>query len=315
MNKVELRKPAEIEEYLRRNLEQRKLPDCFLYVGNGGAENWLDLERSDGFQVASRLTQLLETHASTIADLMPVDGDLVSIGVGDGQKERLLLEALLPDWRAQYVAVDVSSNLVDAALNTVADFDIDAQGVVAFCEDLPELHDFWHSPVTLCLLGNNFCNYHPDDLLERVSAELSPEDLFLFDAHLRPQIPDGEEEWHRRVEDAYGSERNARFNIWPLVEHGMAPEACRFDIGLVRAETPMGMTYRTQKSIHVLKPGKLVFNDGDFQLDAGEEVEMGFTYKYTFEHLRGLLDAEGFEIVQDFCDENGENTLLLVQTC
>ena len=313
MTKTRLRTPHEIEKRLRQNLQRRKLPDCFLYVGDSGAQNWLDLEQSADFTVASRLTELLSENVETIAGALPEPCDLVSIGVGDGQKERILLESLLPEWNGCYVPVDVSSELVDAALETVSNLDVEAKGIVAFFQDLRDLTKYWSSPACLCLLGNNFCNYHPEELLGTVSSEMRHDDLFLFDAHLRPDTSSSEQAWRRRVENAYGSEKNARFNVWPLIEHGMAPEACRFDIGLVQTQTAAGLTYRTQKEVLVLEPSILVFEDGEVELSAGEMIEMGFTYKYTLNQLHDLIAARKWRIVHEFCDEDRENALFLVE--
>lgn len=311
MKKVELRTPAELETSLYRHLKQRQLPDCFLYIGESGAKNWTSLEQSEDFPVASRLTELLRGDADTIAETVPESGDLVSVGTGNGRKERLLLEAMLPDWNGRYVAIDVSSGLVDEALETVDDLEVDATGCVAFCGDLPQLREHWDSSFLLCLLGNNFCNYHPGELLDELRSELGPGDLLLFDAHLQPRDAAEEDQWRQRIQEAYGSEQNARFNLWPLIEHGAATDACQFEIGLIRTETKAGTTYRTRKVIRVQKPTTLDFAGDRIELDADEVIEMGYTYKYTAEHLRSLLDAHGWKVIDEFQDGQTENILLL----
>jgi len=312
-SKVELYTPQELEESLYRHLRQREMPDCFLYTGQSGAQNWLDLEQSEDFPVASSLTELLRRNADSIAAAMPKGCDLVSIGVGDGSKERLLLEALAPDFGARYVAIDVSSDLVDTALRRVDDLEVDARGYVAFCGDLADLRPRWDSPFLLCLLGNNFCNYEPEELLNRVHAELSRQDMFLLDAHLRPEGEEALEEWRREIDDAYGSQKNVRFNLWPLIEHGIDPDACRFDIGLIQVQTPAGKAYRTRKQIRVLESATLTFGDRTIELDSGEVIEMGFTYKYTVDQLRELLETAGFSVAKEFRDEGAEHTLMLAK--
>ncbi|MEF8787540.1 MAG: L-histidine N(alpha)-methyltransferase, partial [Planctomycetota bacterium] len=253
-------------------------------------------------------------NADTIAAETPGGCDLVSIGAGDGEKERLLLESLLPDFNARYIPVDVSSELVDRALERVDGLDVDARGYVAFCEDLPDLRPRWDTPFLLCLLGNNFCNYHPEELLQRVLSQMSREDLFLVDAHLRPEGEEAIEEWRRKIDDAYGSQKNIRFNLWPLFEHGADPEACRFDIGLTEVETPVGSTYRTRKHIRILEPTTLSFGDRAIDLEEGEVIEMGFTYKYTAAQFRDLLASAGFSAVKQFRDDDGEHALILAET-
>ena len=312
-SKAEFYTSQDLEDSLYRHLQRRQLPDCFLYTGQSGAQTWLDLEQSEDFPVASSLTNLLSHHVDSIAAEMPTGCDVVSIGVGAGSKERLLLEALLPDFEARYIAVDVSSELVDRALETVDDLDVDARGVVAFFEDLPDLRPRWDSPFLLCLLGNNFCNYHPDELLQNIFSQLSQEDLFLVDAHLRPEGREAIERWSREIDSAYGSERNARFNLQPLLTRGMDRAACDFNIGLTEVQTSAGSACRTRKHIRIREHSTLAFGNKIIELEPGETIEMGFTYKYTKAQLRELLASAGFRVVMGFRDGEGEHALVLVE--
>ena len=315
MNIVYLYTAQQLEDALYENLRQRRMPDCFLYMGNSGAENWLDLEQSQDFTVASRLTELLARNVDGIAGALPDSLDVVTVGAGDGRKERRLLQALLAGGTIRYTVIDVSSKLVGAALQTAEDLEVEKLGIVAFWEDLPKLRRYWDSPFLLGLLGNNFSNYRPEQLLELVSSQMNEDDYFLFDAHLHPGEAAREDQWRMEVEEAYGSEKNARFNMWPIISHGADPRACRFNIALTEVETSAGSVYRTHKEIRILKPITLEFGDEKLELAEGEVIEMGFTYKYTLDTLRKLLAAEGFNTVKEFCDERAENALLLVKTC
>lgn len=179
MNRVELVTEDVLEARLLRCLEERHMPDCFLYLGESGVRNWLTLSASEAFPVAERLTCLLKESIPSIARHVPGRFDLVSIGVGGGEKERIMLEALTGQHDVSYVAVDISGGMVDEALRTVKGIDVGKTGVVAFLEDLGRLRRLWRSPVLLCLLGNNFCNYEPDGVLDAVHRELGPDDLLL----------------------------------------------------------------------------------------------------------------------------------------
>jgi len=310
---IELVTRNELEGRLKDCLEQRQMPDYFLYLDDSGVRNWLTLDSSEEFPVASRLADLLRQNLPSIAQHLSGRFDLVSIGVGSGEKERMLLEALIQRGVTKYFAVDISSQMVDKALNTVADIAVAKTGLVAFLEDLARLRHFWNCPVLLCLLGNNFCNYEPDYLLEIVHDQLEPDDLFLFDCHLFPTQQEGEEPEREQVERIYHSEPNVRFNIDPLVQRGLDQNSCVFHLEILPMETSLGTTYKTNKWIQILKDTAISCGPNQVLFAAGDIIHMGFTYKYTCQQVQDYLQQYGFQKVELFLSLDGDNLLALIQ--
>ncbi|MBE0537379.1 MAG: L-histidine N(alpha)-methyltransferase [Phycisphaerae bacterium] len=303
MEKIELVTDEALEADLARCLSRRRLPDCFLYTGAGGAEKWLTLDGSATFPIAARLTELL---AASLGDLQKHWGprhNLVSVGIGSGQKERLILQEMSRESRRCYWCVDVSGALVDIALTAVADLEVDAIGVVAYMEDLDALKRLWREPVVLCLLGNNFCNYEPDVLLGAVAEALGEEDRFLFDCHLLEE--------NDMLNPAYTSGLNAEFNARPLVARGLAETGFAFHIALVARQISVGRTYRTRKWLEIKKESRVAADGREIRLRAGEDIEMGFTYKFESGQVEALLKRCGFCILEQWFSPARENVLIL----
>ena len=84
-----------MEERLCKCLKNHELPDYLLYTGTGGAKNWLKLDESETFPVARQLKIILENNIASIVRFIPSGMSLVSVGVGSGEKERILLEELI----------------------------------------------------------------------------------------------------------------------------------------------------------------------------------------------------------------------------
>lgn len=311
LSKIELITRESLEFRLHKCLEQRQMPDCFLYLDEPGVENWLNLSNSEDFPVAARLTDLLRQNLDSIARHIWGRFDIVSIGVGNGEKEQMLLETLTPRCKLSYYAVDISSQMVDEALSTVDDIDINKTGIVAFLEDLPSLRQFWNSPVLLCLLGNNFCNYEPDFLLELVHQQLELDDLFLFDCHLLPF--EGEGLGTEKVERIYRSKLNVRFNVDPLVRRGLDLGNCVFHLELLPIETNSGSVYRTKKWLEIRKDTTLSCGSNQISLAAGDAISLGFTYKYTRSQVEDYLSRHGFQTLEGFVSSEGENLLILTR--
>jgi uncharacterized SAM-dependent methyltransferase len=302
-----------LERRLKRHLDRRELPDSFLYVGTQGARNWLALESSEGFPVASALTTLLREHVDAIAQRVGHCRDVVSIGAGDGHKEGILLEAMSHVACPLCHVIDVSRPMVDAAVAHLRSLKIEARGVTAFCEDMDALSPWWDRPVLLCLLGNNFCNYEPSELLSLVGRNLGSDDSFLFDCSLLPADSAQAEQWLRGVETIYNSPDNVRFNTAPLVARGMNPAGYRFELGLITVDSPWGPVYRTRKRIHILERATVRCGPDPVTFQSGEAIEMGFTYKYRLPQLRGFLEANGFGISASWSDAAGGNVMILAR--
>ena len=93
----------------------------------------------------------------------------------------------------RYYPIDISSQLVDIALEKVRDLPVEKKGIVGFIEDMPLLKKHWRLPVLFCILGNTFCNYEPEFILQLIYENLEQGDLFFFDANLLPAQGSGEE--------------------------------------------------------------------------------------------------------------------------
>lgn len=323
-----------LEEKLYENLKKHELPDYFLYTGAGGARNWLNLDGSRTFPVARKLKNLLEENLVSIVKFIPTSMSFVSIGVGNGEKERIILNELIkkneeeaesgseeevfePGKKRQihYYPIDISSRMVDIALEKVQDLPVEKKGIVGFIEEIPLLKKHWHLPVLFCILGNTFCNYEPDFILKLVGENLESGDLFMFDAHIFPAV-DGSDEAksvRNKVLATYSSRENALFNMYPLLHYGMAPEDFDFELLLSRIESKEGPLYRTRKTLQILNDTEISVGPGTVKFKEGDVIKMGFTYKYTIEQIRSFLNKEGFEILRKFLSEDRTNVIIMAK--
>ncbi|AKB73749.1 hypothetical protein MSLAZ_0488 [Methanosarcina lacustris Z-7289] len=313
------------EEKLYESLKKYEIPDYLLYTGADGTNNWLKLEGYGTFPVARQLKIMLEKNVASIIRFIPACMSLVSVGVGNGEKERVLLEELIKKNRAEklasekvsihYYPVDINNQFVDIALEKVKDLPVEKKGIVGFIEDMPLLKKHWHLPVLFCILGNSFCNYEPEFLLQLVHENLEQGDLFFFDANLIPAQGSGEEEQSARksILGTYASRENALFNIYPLLQYGMAPEDFDFELLLAHVDSRIGALYRTRKSLNILKDAEIRIGPETIDFKEGDVIRMGFTYKYTYEQVLAFLDICGFEVLKAFLSEDRTNTMILAK--
>jgi uncharacterized SAM-dependent methyltransferase len=323
--KIKIIREEDIEKKLHESLKKHELPDYLLYAGTYGAKNWLKLAGSEAFPVARQLKALLEKNIASIVRFIPTGMSLVSVGVGSGDKEKILLEEMvnknLTEETAsgrvsiRYYPIDISSQLVDIALEKVRDLHVEKKGIVGCIEEAALLKEHWRLPVLFCLLGNTFCNYEPEFILKLVYENLEQGDLFLFDASLLPIQGSGEEARSARksVLGTYASRENALFNMYPLLYYGMDPEDFDFELLLGLVDSRIGAVYRTRKSLNILKDSQINTKTETIYFKEGDVIRMGFTYKYTLEQITAFLNICGFDILNYFLSDDESGVIILAK--
>ncbi len=325
VEKIKITSEEDIEKRLFESFKKHELPDYFLYTGTGGAKNWLKLDGSETFPVARQLKVLLKKNIASIVRFIPTGMSLVSVGVGNGDKERILLEELINKNLAEkpasgrvsirYYPIDISSQLVDIALEKVSDLHVVKKGIVGFIEEMPLLRRYWSLPVLFCILGNTFCNYEPEFILKLVYENLEQGDLFFFDANLFPTQSSGKEgkSTRKSILGIYASRENALFNMYPLLQYGMDSEDFDFELLLGQVDTSIGAVYRTRKSLNILKDTEIRIGPEIISFKEGDVIRMGFTYKYTHDQILSFLNICEFDVLNFFLSEDRANTLILAK--
>ncbi len=323
--KIKIISEEDIQKRLYESLKRHEIPDYLLYTGTGGARNWLNLDGSEAFPVARQLKVLLEKNIASIVRFIPTGMSLVSVGVGNGDKERLLLEELIKKNLAEksvsekvairYYPIDINSQFVDIALEKVRDLPVEKKGIVGFIEEMPLLKKHWRLPVLFCILGNTFCNYEPEFILKLVYENLEQGDLFFVDANLLPTQGSGERAQSARksILGTYASRENALFNMYPLLQYGMDPDYFDFELLLGEVNSSIGAVYRTRKSLNILKDAEIKIGPDIINFKEGDIIRMGFTYKYTYDKIIAFLNICGFDVLNSFLSEDKANTIILAK--
>lgn len=322
--KIVITSKKDVEKRLCECLKNHELPDYLLYTGTGGAKNWLKLDGAETFPVARQLKVLLEKNLDPIVRFIPTGMSLVSVGVGNGEKERIFLDALVRKNLAEnptlgkvsirYYPIDINSEFVDMALEKVENLPVEKKGIVGFLEEMAILKKNWHLPILFCILGNTFCNYEPEFILQLVHENLEQGDLFFFDVNMLPTEGAEAQSARRSVLGTYASRENALFNMYPLLRYGMAPEDFDFELLLAYINSRIGTVCRTRKSLYILKDTELTVGTETIGFREGDVIHMGFTYKYTYGQITDFLDICGFEILKAFLNEDRTNALILAKT-
>jgi uncharacterized SAM-dependent methyltransferase len=289
-------------------LERRHLPEKFFYWLPLSVKAWLDLcAGTQPYKNHSRSYQLISQHATDLARLVrPGEIEVVSLGVGQGDKELLLLRALEEQRRKfRYRPVDSSQALLEIACGRALEEGIATRGLKADVEK-PETFSWLarsaDQPRLYLLLGNSLGVIDPEEFLRKLGRLLRSEDDLLVDGEIFSA---------QLTLAGYDNPVNRRFAFAPLASLGLE-EGRDGDLvfearnGRVDGLHLVGKSFRAARSLHITAAGQAV------ELAAGETIEMSASAKYAPGVFRRLLqECGGFlPLVEYFSDDDGFQMVL-----
>ncbi len=160
-----------------------------MYLGLGGARNWLAVVHAPQYHRASYAREVLsDVVASDFLKRVNVTS-LVSLGVGDGAIDRILCGHLGRSNRLSYVPVDINPYLVSKAIKSVSPVAAVAGSIVCDFEDemlgylKPELDKIRQGARLFSMLGYTLCNVDDTEakFFWNLQALMQPGDYLLLD--------------------------------------------------------------------------------------------------------------------------------------
>lgn len=251
--------------------------------------------------------ELLGRHAADIAARAGNHPTIVDLGAGSGEKACLLLEPMSP---AQYVALDISPDFLDAALTTVSR---SHPGIItlALAADLTRP---LRLPVavrregrTFTFYGSSIGNFAPEDarrLLEDIRRNIHGEGGLVIGIDLVK--PRGILE--AAYDDALGVTAafnlNVLNNVNALLGADFRVPDWRHRATYDPARARVQMHLEATRDLVVRWPG------GERRFVRGERIHTENSHKYRLPAFRASLQAAGFDDVQAWTDAGNRFALL-----
>jgi L-histidine N-alpha-methyltransferase len=254
--------------------------------------------------------EILRTHASEIVATLGGPVWLLELGSGDGQKTRLVIEALLArQGKLEYVPVDISESAVEASSRSLL-FSYPELRITGYIGEyqtaLRKIREDRRAPgLTLVLfLGSTLGNLDPEErraLLRDVRALLNPGEGFLLGVDLKkPEsvlIP--------AYDDALGVTAAFNLNLLVRINRELGGE---FDLGAFRHKAvynpregrmEMHLESRRAQTVAIRSLGVEV------PFAAGETIHTESSYKFDREQIAALAADTGFEVRKTWTDSEG----------
>lgn len=178
-------------------LQNEVIPSLYYYATEDGAEFWLAMSSQPRYKFKSNSIRLLRQVAPRIAEAVMghlPDGkelDFISLGSGDGEKDHVLLDALLgADADLTYYPLDISDTLLVECVRNVQARALDYAGglrtkaIIGDFMDLRILRSVYEdrsSPNLFSLLGNTFGNTDEAEIMTALRDSMYPGDFVLIE--------------------------------------------------------------------------------------------------------------------------------------
>jgi hypothetical protein len=312
----------DIKEELTKQIKRGSvLSPIFSYITNNGFHNWIALTDDPGYKYYQDALKLFDSNSGSLVEIIKnaigkkTALDVISLGPGNGSKDRRFLHALAGDTGAKgifYYPFDASSSMVATAMGTVGRDStlsgIEVKAILADFDSLPEFRKLYQrrrGPNVFMLLGNTLGNL-PDErrFLEQVHDHaMFAGDIFVLE--VRNQTNAG-----LLGDDA----SNKKFDFGPLEYLGVEYDPSKLTYS--PAEGGRSMVTGTQTTVARYEGCKIGDDDPESaSTDDTEEgkkpVTLSYIHHYDPKELALLCEKANFRIVDSLT--NGSATALVLQ--
>ncbi len=298
MNIEVLLTEAEIAQEFAESLEARDLPEKFFYWLPLSVKTWRDLSGQENFRSLDSAWDLVNSKAVELVAGFKTAVPLVSLGAGEGHKDRALLKALQRAGKTvKYFPVDASQTLLEIACAAAEDDDLEVLGIKADISSPMHVvlaSDAAESPKLMVMSGNTLGAFDPLDHIRNIAETMKGGDRLLLDAEIfREGGPDEDQA------------KLAKFAMAPLASLGIQE-----DDGQIRFETKSderhpGM-HMTAKYFQPHRDLRIAIAGREISIARGERIFMNFSYRFTPAAFRWLLKEHAkLKVEMEFLSSDG----------
>ena len=287
---------ADITQEFAEAVEARDLPEKFFYWHPRSAEEWTALmENAELYGGLWLSWKELAGESPALAQHFGSKIPVISFGVGDGKRDRLLMKSLrAAGSECSYFPVDASQSMLEMACAEAEDEDFETVGIKAdisspvhlvYCADAAE------PPRLFILSGNTMGSFDPLAEIRYIAQCMKPADRLIIDGELH----DAEKTMARR------DNAPARRFLWSLLNSvGISGEEGEIRFNQKRDDRHNGL-YLITRHFRAEQDLSATVASREIPMQRGEHIGLNFQYTYTPDAFRWLLrDQGGLEIVREF---------------
>ena len=311
--------PEAVRADLVQSLRAKQINHKFHYDSVKQTQSWLALhEAYSPSRTDADCISIYDRSFEAAADRIKAQSvHVIGLGCGGGQKDARLLRLFRERGKGiSYTPCDVSVAMVlvarAAALLIIAAGDCHPFVCdLATADDLADsLQDTGLSAARLVTFFGMIPNFEPEIILPRLTSLLRAGDFLLFSANLAPGA--NYAAGVQRILPQYDNKLTREWLMTFLLDLGV--EFADGDLRFGVEDDPAGSgLMRVAAHFCFSRPRRIELDGQAFEFHAGESVRLFFSYRFTPERARALLEKHRLIILQDWVSKSGEEGVFLCQ--
>ena len=287
---------ADIAQEFAEAMEARDLPEKFFFWFPRSAAEWKALV--DDAELYGGLTETWKEIAADAAGLAKHYGrsaPVISIGAGEGSRDRLLMDALKnAGCECSYFPVDASQTMLEMACAGADDEDIETVGIkvdISSPVHLVYAADAAEPPRLFIMSGNTISSFDPLAEIRYIAQFMKPDDRLIIDG----EVYDEQASMARRANPTA-----RKFVFAMLASVGIEEDEgeLRFNHKLDARHHGLHLitrSFRAERDLSATVAGR------EIQIERGERIGLNFQYLYEPDAFRWLLSEQGgLEILKEY---------------
>lgn len=299
----------DLEREFLQSLQSRKIAPKFLYCGKKESEGWRKLCKERSYRYYHRETELLKKSAGIITKkIFATPGqnyNFISLGIGNGEKDAILLESFTHHGRVNFFPVDVSEDMIRQGLQHIRP-NIHT-GVEGYVEDFGNIdHLLEHirgehfSNHLMVMLGNTLAGAQDMSSFHLLRKSMQNNDFILL-GFMLDQTGKQKNNLHavRSMIEMYSSVAFQKFAFTPLERVGMNTSQGNFEIDY--GPNPLYPYLNTIEIFFGLhKSSSVAYQNQEISFLKGERIRLCQFHIYNEEVIEQILESSRLRIQERF---------------
>lgn len=302
-NSLNLRSQQFAQEILTGLLSRPKFISSKYFYDTNGSNLFQKITQTKDYYLSSCELNILENNKILISRILNNKNlDIIELGVGDGHKSSLLINAFLQSRiLINYYPIDISKRAMILLQNNLSN-NFNTHGIVAdYIDGLAYVNNLSQNPKLLLFLGSSIGNFTPEkaqEFLRLISSNLNQGDHFLIGFDLKKDL----NILHKAYNDREGLTREFNLNILSRVNKSLNANFVLENFEHYGFYNP---NYGAMESF-IISLRDQEINLEDFKTKISfqkfEPVHLEYSFKYSLSDIKALGEQSGFEIIENFCD-------------
>ncbi len=261
------------------------------YLTPDQAQGYLDLEKSEDYKKDTGQPQGQDLIKKNIVEITEtIKGspiNIIDLGCGDGIKAANFvnqLKKIEPSLKIRYCPIDISGHMVETAIKTFSELDIDEiiefQYNISDFENLnnviPLLRKGQYEKNLILLLGNTLGNFEIHELLYEIRGNMKGRDLFIVDTAIDDK---------KQNERIKSFEKNVKVSDWLI--------KIPLQLGLKKEDVKLNFRWANHRieGYYIINKNKDInFRNKKVHFFKGDQIVVIVAYKYDLEDLKTFLN-------------------------